>query len=328
MHLLGIDIGGTKTAACVGTEAGKILASARMSSGGFARFDDYVAALSDLCRGVIDTAGVRLADIPAVGISAPGPLSVARGVLLDPPNNPGWHDVPIVSLVEKMLDPDHPNRRPVFMNNDANAGALAEYLFGAHKGTSELLYLTFSTGMGGGIISGGRLVQGVNDMGGEVGHHTVEINGLACPCGRRGCWEMYVGGRNVALRLQERIRREKIRTAILDKAGGVIENISMEHLDAAAAEGDAFAAAEWDQLTERLAQGVGTLIMVLNPKVIVMGTIAVKTGERSLGPLRAKLPKYTWKWPLEAVTISASTLDERIGDYAALAVAVTGMKQA
>lgn len=319
MNLLGIDIGGTKTSVCVGTDAGRILAAERMPSTGHETIDQYERALAKLCASVIQRAGVPKSSLAATGISAPGPLSVPRGVLIAPPNNPGWRDVPVVEMARRITG------LPVYLNNDANAAALAEFEFGKYRGTPDLVYLTFSTGMGGGIIAAGRLVQGVTDTGGEVGHQVLDLNGPVCPCGLRGCWEIYVGGRQVAARLRLKIRAGNLPTAMIAKAGGV-EKITMEHLRAAATEDDPLAVAEWDALTERLAQGIGNLIMVLNPKVVLLGTIAIHAGEFVMQPLREKLPKYCWPWPLKECTVTTSTLGEKIGDYAALAVAVYALK--
>jgi predicted NBD/HSP70 family sugar kinase len=183
---------------------------------------------------------------------------------------------------------------PAIMDNDANAAALAEYMFGEFRGTKNLVYLTFSTGMGGGIIANGKLIQGITDMGGEIGHHTLDVKGPKCACGKTGCFEAYVGGRTLAERLKEKIRAGAISTAIVAKAGGKIENVDTKAFFAAAREGDPFALAEWEEFTERLAQGVANVMMILNPEVIVLGTMAVREGDFVLKPLREKVRKYAW----------------------------------
>jgi glucokinase len=216
-------------------------------------------------------------------------------------------------------------KAPVFINNDANACALAELLFGEHRGVSNLVYLTFSTGMGGGIIVNGRLIQGSTDTGGEVGHQVLDPEGPLCGCGQRGCWEAYVGGRQVAEQLKAKIIAGNISTSIVRLAGG-LDKINLQAFEAAAREGDRFALAEWDIFTERVAQGVGGLIMILNPDVVIMGTIGIHAGEFVMGPIRDKLPKYAWKWPLEACKVVPSSLGGKIGELAGLAVAATGLK--
>jgi len=315
---MGIDIGGTKTAVCIGNNRGEILASKRMPSA-CDTIEHYRKQLIELCHETIVKAGLKPEQLDAIGISAPGPLDCKRGVLIAPPNNAGWRDVPIVDMVQKSF------KAPVFCNNDANACALAEMLFGEHRGVKNLVYLTFSTGMGGGIIVNGELIQGATDTGGEVGHHTLDPNGPLCGCGQRGCWEAYVGGRNVAEQLKAKIREGNVTTSIVEKAGG-IDKIDVQAFEGAARDGDRFAMAEWDVFTERVAQGIGNLIMILNPDVIVLGTIAIHTGDFVMGPIRDKLPKYTWKWPLKVCKVVPSSLGGKIGDLAALAVAVTGLK--
>ena len=320
MNLLGIDIGGTKTAVCVGNEKGEIAASQRISMRGREPFEAYAQRLAELCPAVLREAGLAAQEVEAVGISAPGPMDLKRGILIAPPNNPGWRDVPIVATVAKALS------RPVYFNNDANACALAEMYFGSHKGKRNLVYLTFSTGMGGGIIVNGELVQGATDTGGEVGHQVLDPNGPVCGCGQRGCWEAYVGGRMVAERLKARLRDGRVKTRILEMAGGDVEKITMRLLEDAVREKDPVALEEWDQLLERLAQGLGNLIMVLNPDVVVLGTVAIHARDLVMPPLHEKLKKYAWKWPLAACEVVPSALGGKIGDLAALAVAITGLK--
>ncbi|MEI7437643.1 MAG: ROK family protein [bacterium] len=321
MNLLGIDIGGTKSAVCLGNQKGEILATKRMNAAPGEDPQIYSQRLSALIFEVLAQTGLDAGMLDAVGISAPGPLSVPRGILLAPPNNPGWRDVPIVKMVSEVI------KAPVFFNNDANACALAEMYFGEYSGTRNLIYLTFSTGMGAGIITNGSLVQGANDCGGEVGHMVLDLKGPLCGCGHYGCWEAYVGGRNLAERLKTRIRTGGLKTAILDQAGGDVDKIDMKALTSAVRLGDPLALEEWETLMDRLAQGIGALIQVINPEVVILGTIAIRERELVMPALHAKLPKYTWSWPLEACRIVPSSLEGRIGDLSALAVAVTGLSK-
>lgn len=319
MYLMGIDIGGTKTAVCIGTETGKILATKRISSV-CESVEVYRHALIALCHAVLKEAALTADQLSAIGISAPGPIDCKKGILIAPPNNPGWHNVPIVDMVKDVF------QVPVYCNNDANACALAEMLFGEHKGAQNLLYLTFSTGMGGGVIANGELIQGAADAGGEVGHFVLDPNGPLCGCGQKGCWEAYVGGRAVAKLLKAKIIAGNIKTSIVDKAGG-LDEINIQAFEAAAREGDPFAVAEWDQFAERTAQGIGGLIMVLNPDVVILGTIAIHCGDFIMKPIMEKLPKYAWQWPRKVCVIAPSSLGEKIGDLAALGIALTGARK-
>ncbi len=319
-HVVGIDVGGTKTSVCVAAPDGTLCAQQRMVSGGDVSLAGYEKRLDALLQAVLAKSGVGLSGIAAVGISAPGPLNVRDGLLLAPPNNPGWIDVPIVEMLRRMID------RPVFMNNDANAGVLAEQMFGAYHDVKNMIYLTFSTGMGGGLIAAGELVQGVTDMGGEVGHQMLDVNGPPCPCGMRGCFEVFCGGRNVELRLRKQLADDPaIETDLRQRCNHDLETLNHAMFAAAARDGDPFAVAQWDAFIERLAQGIGNLIMILNPEVILLGTIAVHEGDLVLKPLREKMSRYAWSWPLQACRIEATSLGKRLGDLAAVAVALHGM---
>ena len=173
--ILGIDIGGTKTSVCAGDADGRICLSARMPSFPEHGPEDWMKRLFALADRTLTVAGIELAQIRAIGISAPGPLSVRRGALLSPPNMTGWATVPIVEPVREHFS------KPVFMNNDANAGVLAERLWGNFAGTDDMIFLTMSTGLGAGIITGGTLVQGTCDMGGEAGYHVLDPMGPESP---------------------------------------------------------------------------------------------------------------------------------------------------
>jgi len=316
MLYLGIDIGATKTAVCIGERDGRIRVSERIPTEGHRDADLYFRRLFPLCRKLVSQVDIPFENIDAIGIGAPGPVDVANGIILESPNMTGWHNVPVVARVEEAFG------RPVLMNNDANAGVLAEYHFGAHRGTRNIVYLTHSTGMGGGIIANGRLLQGVSDTGGEVGHQILDPDGPPCECGLRGCFEAYCGGLSVANQIRARIRDESVHTRILELVDGDVDRIDFKVFVQAARDADSFALAAWEQYLERLAQGVGNLIMILNPEVIILGTIATQTGAFLMDPLREKVRRYAWEWPLDACTIDTSSLGGQIGDLGALAVAL------
>jgi glucokinase len=316
--LLGIDIGGTKTSVCIGDRDGRIAAARRIST----RADDgparTLARAADLTGQLLQEHGVPLASVDAVGLSVPGPVSVPRGLMLAPPNMPGWIDVPVAAFFRERL------KRPLYMNNDANACVLAEFLFGEFKGAPDLVYLTMSTGLGGGIMANGRLVQGATDTAGEVGHHVLDIHGPPCPCGQRGCWELYCGGRNVARRIQERLARDTAPSRLRTLAGDRPDQLDFKMFVEAVREDDPLAREMWDEYVERLAQGIGTVIMFLNPRAIVLGTIAIHAGDLILPALARALPRYAWAPGLQSCAIRPSALGKHIGDLSALALAILG----
>ncbi|AKJ65409.1 ROK family protein [Kiritimatiella glycovorans] len=314
MAIAGIDIGGTKTAAAVGDEQGTLLDAVRVPTDP-GDGEDTLRRLTEL----IDPLIRRHAPdgLKAVGVSAPGPLDCHGQRMLTSPNM-DWSGLHLGSLLRERFD------APVYMNNDANAAALAEWMFGACAGADPFIYLTMSTGIGGGIISSGRILQGVNDNAGEIGHITLELDGLPCSCGLKGCFEAYCGGRATADRLRAEIVDRHIDTLILEEAGGDPARISMREFSAAVRRRDPYALERWDEYMERMAQGVGSILMAFNPAAAVLGTIAMHEEDLVMDDLRARLKAYTWKPVYDGCRLEVTRLD-RLGERGALAVALAGL---
>lgn len=254
--------------------------------------------------------------LEAVGVSAPGPVDLRTGILRNPPNLPGWRDVPLLEVLTEAFGV------PISIENDANAAALAEHRFGAGRGVRELIYLTMSTGVGGGVISEGQLVHGASGFAGELGHIPIVRAGLRCSCGLRGCLEAYVGGHAWS----KRLRRVAPRTGrIVELAGGDRSRIGPELLLTAAREDDAFARAELSRWLDHLAAGLVPIVMAFDPERIVLGTIAVAAGEDlCFRPLRERLAELLWPHQAERLELLPAALGEALPEQAALAVAGAG----
>ncbi len=201
---------------------------------------------------------------------------------------------------------------------------LAEWFFGAAKGAKDAIYLTMSTGIGGGIVSGGHLVTGRNGQGGEVGHINMVPNGLPCGCGQHGCYEAYCGGRPIALRLRHEIEAGQ-ESSILQFADNDINKIDMLALEQAVRAGDAYALAIWEETTEIHARAIGSLICTLNPEKVVLGTFAWAIGDLFMQPILEKLPQYAWPEMLSVCEVVPSALQRKIGSYAGIAAAFNGL---
>jgi glucokinase len=291
----GIDIGGTKIALAVADLAGRIIEGARFPT----RVEEgphriIETALAEIER-MLSRTGARLA---AVGVGCGGPLDRGRGLILSPPNLPGWDEFPIVKLVEERLGV------PTLLDNDANAAALGEHRHGAGAGYRHLVYITISTGIGGGVIVRGELVHGVYDGAGEVGHMTVLPGGPECGCGGRGCLEALCSGTSIA-------RRARARLA----AGGVsslsslsAENVTAQAVAEAARSGDAVASEVWDETIEYLAVGVGNLFNVLAPEVVVIGGGVSGAGGQLFEPLRERVRGRVRMLPPEKINILQASL--------------------
>lgn len=304
MAYLGIDIGGTKTALCIGTLEGEIIARERFAT---RKDEPFEAQLRAIVETTEKLKGGK--QIEGIGISHPGPISIKRGLILSPPNLAKWHNTPIVEMVKEAFG------LPVYFQNDANAAALAEYYFGDHKGASNLVYLTASTGMGGGLIINGQLLEGACDTAGEIAYLTLDRDGPPFRAGLCGTFEAYCGGAAFA----DRYRSQA--PASLQK------DFSTKTLIEAAMAGEAFAIEAWDEFTERLAQGIGILLMTLNPHVVLLGTIARHAKDFLFKPLYEKLPRYALQEVIDAAVIEASGLDDLLPSLSGLATIKSGVSK-
>lgn len=321
MALVGIDIGGTKILVCIGDRKGKILATERLATKSLGGASKGLPKIRDLIRKLLKKLKLDEGKIEAIGISAPGPLSVKKGMMLTPPNLPDWHNTKLTEFFKKEF------KKPTEMNNDANAAALAEFDFGGSQRTSNLVYLTCSTGMGGGAIVNGKLVQGASDVAAEVGHFVLDIYGPQCPCGQRGCFEEYCGGAALARKMQKDIREKNINTKILEFAGGQIEKVDAACLVEAMKEEDSYALTVWSEFTLRLAQGIGVVLMNYNPEAVILGTIAIHAGDYLLDPVKEHLPNFAWPSNVQSCRIEASKIGSQISELSGIALAIEALHQ-
>lgn len=325
MALLGLDIGGTKRVLVIGERVGerdgdhtirplRRRRTAMRFSGDWRV--DLASIVADAEALVAEARAGGCGPLEAIGVAAPGPVDRRTGLLRNPPNLPGWRDVPLAQVLGDAFGV------PVRIENDANAAALAEHRSGAGRGTDDMVYLTMSTGIGGGVVSGGRLVVGANGFAAELGHMPIVRSGLQCHCGLRGCLEAYVGGQAWAKRLR---RRTPAASRVYALAGGERAKIGSELLLAAAREGDAFAEAELARWLDFLALGIASIVMAFDPERIVLGTIAVAAGESlCFAPLRERVRALVWPGQAERLAIVPASLGAELPEQAALTVAAAG----
>jgi glucokinase len=296
--VLGLDIGGTKLAAGIVDPSGVVHSFLVAPTRGDEGPEKVVERLLDLGRQAVDAAGVPWAAVAGVGVACGGPLDVARGVL-SPLHLPGWHDVPLRDLAERAYG------LPVVLDNDATAAAAGEHRYGAGAGVTSMVYLTLSTGVGGGVIVGGRPYRGTDGNGAELGHVTVDWRGRVCRgCGRRGCLEAYVSGTSIAERARE--------------AGlgcGTAEEVA-----AAALSGDAGAARVWDETVEALACGLTSIVNVLEPELVVIGGGVSRSGEHLIAPVRERVRNEAMTPAGKTVEIVSAALGDRVGVVGAAAI--------
>lgn len=317
--LLGIDIGGTKCAAVVSRDGGRTIhAKARFDTAGAAGPLDALARLAD------EAAGMLGGDAPAaVGVSCGGPLDSRAGVVLSPPNLPGWDRVPVTAFFESRFP-----GAPAFLMNDANACAVAEWKFGAARGARDAVFLTFGTGMGAGLILGGRLHAGRDDLAGEVGHLRLAEDGPEGH-GKRGSFEGFCSGGGIARLARKRIRGAWARG---EPVPWCPDEPALASLDAAAVAraatgGDPLARSVFETSAFYLGRGLALLIDLLNPEVIVVGSVYARAEHL----LRETALRVVAEEALPAAAarcrVVPSALGDALGDYAALAVARYGLEE-
>jgi glucokinase len=310
--VLGLDIGGTKLAVAVVTPDGRahgLQVAPTHREEGPGRVLDRLVAL-----GHAAVAAAGLGPVAAVGISCGGPLDSDAGVLLRPLHLPGWEHVPVVALARAAYGV------PAALENDATAAALGEYRFGLGRtlppGRGTLVYLTLSTGVGGGAVIDGRLHRGAAGNGGELGHLVVERGGRVCLCGRAGCLERYVSGTSIAERAAEAVAADGSGSSL---AG--LPTIRAEDVAAAARAGDRLARRVWAETTDLIAAGLTDLVNVLEPDLVVLGGGVTRAGALLLDPVRAAVLAEAMGPAAAAVRVELAELGDAVGVVGAAAVA-------
>lgn len=309
--VIGVDIGGTKSAVVLARTDGTILQRRAIKTGIEIEPLEALAQLASMSRELLSLPEAK--DSFGVGISCGGPLDTKTGMIFAPPNLPKWKAVPVRAFFENAL------KLPVRVENDANATALAEWRYGAGRGVQNMVFITIGTGIGGGLILDGRLYRGTNDLAGELGHQTILMNGPLCGCGKRGCLEALASGPAIARLARESMVYGRAKRA-LALAGGKPDNITAVHIVEAALEGDPFSTQILEEAGTYMGIGIANLIQFLNPERIILGTIAVHAGDLILNPIRAAVAEYAWKRSADVCKIVAAELGDSAQDLAAVAL--------
>jgi glucokinase len=260
MHRLaiGIDLGGTQVRAALIDMGGNVLKRAAVATAADAGPSVIIDQLYHVAASV--SAGTSRDHLIGVGVSSPGPIDTERRIALSIPTLAGFVDVPFARMIEDKIG------LPVWLENDGIAAALGEWRFGVGRLNQNLVYITVSTGIGGGIVLDGRLLHGRRGLVGHVGHMTIIRDGEACPCGNRGCWEAYASGTAFAQRA--RLRADGPTSTTLGKDGAPIDGRAVFE---AAAHGDALALALVSEEADLLGVGIANLLHLYSPEIVVIG---------------------------------------------------------
>lgn len=306
--VIGLDVGGTKTACVEGALDGRILQRIEIPTRAAEAFSITFPEIVANLRGLIAAANSEGRTVIAISVSIGGPLKIREGILINPPHLPGWHHVPLKTHLMQAFP-----GIPVYIEHDGNAGALAEFYFGAGMSRPDLqhlIFLTFGTGIGAGFIINGRILRGASDTAGEIGHWRLAEDG-PLGFGKRGSWESFASGAGlVQLASQMYPSRWNGNTPIRELVNAMIQD-DPEAMKVAAVAGT------W------MGKGLSLLIDALNPQVIVFGSLGVLLGERILTSARKVIADEALPQAVAACELIPSVLGSSIGDIAALMAALT-----
>ncbi len=313
-NLLGVDIGGTKCAVIFGQKEADTLEIVEKVKFPTTDVIDTIGRICDELKQLMDRNSLTADNTRAVGISCGGPLDSRKGIVMSPPNLPGWDNIPITDIIQKHISV------PAFIQNDANACAMGEWKFGAGRGTQNMVFLTFGTGLGAGIIANGQIYTGANDNAGEAGHIRLAQFGPV-GYGKAGSFEGFSSGSGIA-------QLARMRLSEIHQMGGkvgwcdheAVNHITAKEVTEAAAAGDPVAM-EIVQISARyLGMGLSVLIDILNPELIVIGGVFARRESLFRPLMEETIRREALPLASRVCRIVPAQLGEAIGDYAALSV--------
>ena len=311
---IGVDIGGTKTAVVLSAKPPAILGRIEFPTLPAKGPERALGLICDSIGNLLRAERLKISALKGIGVSCGSPLDREGGIIQAPPNLPTWIDIPIKAILERQFD------TVCRVENDANAGAVAEHRYGAGRGYEHVIFLTMGTGFGAGIIIGGRLYRGTTGSAGEIGHVRLTRSG---PAGyhKSGSVEGWVSGggiAQVARRAVREARRKRIKTTLAKP----IHELTARDVALAAAKGDAIAIQVIRSTGERLGAVLAILVDILNPRRIVIGGLAPRLGEALLAPAREVIRREALAPAAQCCEVVPAALGERIGDIASLCVAI------
>lgn len=300
---IGIDLGGTNIKAGVLDAHNRPVFRTTIETQAEAGFQHVFDKLVKLIADLHAQPPLNKVDRIPVGIGVPGPMSHAQGLIHSAPNMPGWINIPLRTMLHDATG------LPVNVENDANAAAYGEFIAGAGVGTRELVMLTLGTGIGGGLVIGGRLQRGFFDNAGEIGHMIVELDGRPCPCGQRGCLERYASATAIA-------------TLYCEASVNTVESgISAAEVAERARMGDPHAKTVWDSACRYLAIACINLQHVLNPELVIFSGGLIGAGDQLLSAVQAHFNSLTWNAAKDFPKIKLAALGGDAGWLGAAALA-------
>lgn len=312
-YVIGIDLGGTKISGALSDVDGNVLSQYTISTNAFEGEEIVLNRVISVIEKVMEDGGKNSEDIKAIGIGSPGPLDAEKGIIITTPNLP-FKNFKLVEPIKNRFG------IPAYLDNDANVGAIGEFVFGAGQGTKNMIFITVSTGIGGGAILNGQIYRGNTSNALEMGHMTVEKNGPQCNCGNYGCVEALASGTAIG-----RIARE----AILNGEDTILknyENVTSYEVFQAAKQGDEVASKILDTSLNYLGICVANMITIFDPEMVIIGGGVSKGGDIVFDKVREIVNTRCFKSMAESCKIVPAGLGTDAGVMGAVALAVIESK--
>ena len=304
--VVSVDLGGTKIITGVFDPDGTMLSRIYCLTLGGEGPAKVIERITMVIDQAIIKAGLQREHIGGICLAAPGPIDINRGLIIQAPNLPHWRNIPLPSLIAEEF------KLPAFLVNDADAAALGEHRYGSGRGIDNLIYITVSTGIGGGLIINNELYNGVDGCAAEIGHMIIMIDGPICRCGRRGCFEALASGTAIARMAMEYISKGE-KSTICELTGNVVEDITSEIVAKAAKKGDMLALNVIHTAARYLGIGLANLVNILNPQMMIIGGGVSKMGAMLMGPTRKSMKEHAFKLPMSTVHIVKPALGTDAG---------------
>ncbi len=306
MIYIGIDVGGMSIKAGVVDNQGEILFKHSCPTGVERGYGAVIRDIAELGISAVEKSGHTIAEVKAIGIGIPGIMDQRTGIV---PfcTNLAWHDVPIIEEMKKYTSV------PVYVDNDATVAGLAESVAGVSAGCENSVFVTLGTGVGGGVVIGGKVFSGSHGVASEIGHMVTVAGGEMCTCGNRGCWERYASA-TALIREGRKLCQARPDTALLKAVEGDPQAITAKHVIDLAKAGDPDCAALFDRYVYYLCIGLRNLVSLYDPEVIVLGGGVSHAGAFLLDAVREKLPGYVFfkTMPFARVELAQLTNDAGI----------------
>ncbi len=310
--VIGVDLGGTQIRTGV-LRGSNLLSRVSSLTGKDPAPERVMPRIFAAVEEALEQAGTTLNQTAGIGVASPGPIDYKTGVIFAPPNLPGWGRVPLRDLFTEHF------HVPVFIENDAHSAGLGEYMFGAGRGCSNMVYMTISTGIGGGVIIDGKIVEGAKGTAGELGHMTIDWRGERCNCGNIGCLEYIASGTGIARAANEAIRSAEgiellaFARTLLEHSGEEELQIDAQTVALAAEAGVPLARAIIQNAAEAIGTGLVNIIHCFNPEMIILGGGVIQMGPMLMEPALRVVQERAMKVPRESARIVQAQLGANAG---------------